>query len=282
MSLQSMKEMLVNARKDGYAIGAFEFWSFDSAQAAVEAAEMENVPIILQAGKIECEFACGEKTLYTIAKTVAESAHIPVALHLDHAEEYNDIIRAMDAGFTSVMFDGSKLPFEENVSISRKVVEAAEKYGVTVEAELGMLGGSENTISVTREEATQTDPKQAKLFVQMTNVDALAIAIGTAHGFYTTTPHINIPKLKEIAKVVDIPLVLHGGSGTPEDQVRQAIQNGISKVNICTEFVATFGKTYIQTQSQHGYKYSIPGLFNPSKQAGKQLALSKIRLFKGV
>ena len=279
MALVTMKEMLVTAREKGYAIGAFEFWSLDSAQAVVEAAAELNTPVILQAGLIECEFAAGIQNLYKIAKCVADDAPIPVALHLDHAETYEFICRAIDAGFTSVMFDGSALPYAENLEITGRVVEAARRAGVSVEAELGRLAGSEGNISVGEEEAMQTDPDEAFAFVRDTGVDALAVAIGTAHGFYTFTPKINISRLKEIAAKVDVPLVLHGGSGTPDDKVAEAIKNGISKVNICTEFVAAFGKAYIQTQQAPGFKYSIPGLFGPSKAAGKKLAYEKIKFF---
>ncbi|MCL2699485.1 MAG: class II fructose-bisphosphate aldolase [Defluviitaleaceae bacterium] len=279
MALVTMKEMLVTAREKGYAIGAFEFWSLDSAQAVVEAAAELNMPVILQAGLIECEFAAGIQNLYKIAKCVADDAPIPVALHLDHAETYEFICRAIDAGFTSVMFDGSALPYAENLEITGRVVEAARRAGVSVEAELGRLAGSEGNISVGEEEAMQTDPDEAFAFVRDTGVDALAVAIGTAHGFYTFTPKINISRLKEIAAKVDVPLVLHGGSGTPDDKVAEAIKNGISKVNICTEFVAAFGKAYIQTQQAPGFKYSIPGLFGPSKAAGKKLAYEKIKFF---
>lgn len=282
MALVPMKEMLINARRDGYAIGAFEFWSIDSAQAIVEAAQEENVPVILQAGGNECDFACGVKTIYQIAKTVADNVDIPVALHLDHAEDYDFIMSAIDAGFTSVMFDGSKLSFEENIALTQKVVAVAKPLNITVEAELGRLVGVESNISVSDSEAAQTDPDEAAIFVRETGIDALAVAIGTVHGFYTSEPRINIPRLKEIAQKVEIPLVLHGGSGTPEIKLREAIQNGIAKINICTEFVAAFGRTYIETQSMEGFKYNIPGLFGPSKQAGKNLVQSRIRLFKGL
>ena len=281
MSLVTMKQIMIDAQKGKYALGAFEFWSFDSAQAVVEAAEEFNVPVILQAGKIENAFACGEKTLVTIARTVAESAKVPVALHLDHAEIFEDILAALDAGYTSVMYDGSALPTPQNMAMTQKVVEAAKRYGATVEAELGKLAGSEGTLSVSQEEALQTDPDEAADFVAQTGVDALAIAIGTAHGFYSRAPKLNIPRLQAIAQKVSVPLVLHGGSGTPTDQVCEAIANGICKVNICTEFVAAFGQAYIATQAQEGYRYTIPGLFGPSKEVGKAVAREKIKLFCG-
>jgi len=279
MPLVAMKEILDRAKKEKYAVGAFEFWSLDSAQAVVESAAELNMPVILQAGLIECEFAGGIKNLYRIVRMVADNSQVPVALHLDHTEDYDFVCKAMDAGFTSVMIDASKTSFGENVKITKKVVEAARPYGVSVEAELGKLAGNEGSINVSEEEAAQTDPDDARIFVQETGIDALAVAIGTAHGFYKFTPKINIYRLKKIAAKVNIPLVLHGGSGTPDEKVVEAISYGIAKVNICTEFIAAFGRMYTATQKQPGFKYSIPSLFEPSKQAGKELARAKIKLF---
>lgn len=178
------------------------------------------------------------------------------------------------------MIDASQMSFEENINITKKVVAAAKPFGVTVEAELGRLAGNEENLNISEEEAAQTDPEEAKQFVKETGIDALAVAIGTAHGFYKSTPRINIERLKNISKKVDIPLVLHGGSGTPEEMVKEAIRNGITKVNICTEFLAAFGKAYINTQSIPGFKYSVPSLFAPSKASGKELAAEKIKLFR--
>lgn len=279
MPLVTMKEILIPARENGYAVGAFEFWSLDSAQAVLEAAKELNMPVILQAGFIECEFAGGIKYLYKIARMVADDTSVPVALHLDHADNYEFVCRAIDAGFTSVMIDGSHLPFKENIRVTKQVVDVAKPANVTVEAELGKLAGNEGNISVCEEEVSQTNPEEARLFVEETGIDALAVAIGTAHGFYKFTPKINIERLKQIEKTVSIPLVLHGGSGTPEEKVIEAIRCGIAKVNICTEFVSAFGRTYINTQNASGFKYSVPGLFGPSKEAGKQLVASKIKLF---
>lgn len=278
MSLTTMKEMLIEARSKKYAVGAFEFWSLDSAQAVVEAAQELNMPVILQFGPLEAEYA-GIKNLSKIAYMVAEEASIPVALHADHFETYEDICRAIDAGFTSVMIDGSSLSFRSNMELTKKVVEAAKPYGITVEAEIGKLSGSEALLEVSEEDATQTDPDEANRFVEETGIDALAVAIGTAHGFYKYTPKINIERLKKIAEKVRIPLVLHGGSGTPEDKVVEAINNGIAKVNICTEFVSAYGKAYSNVQNKPGFKYNIPALMGAGKAAGKEVAFSKIKLF---
>jgi len=279
MPLITMKEILDKARTEKYAVGAFEYWSLDSAQAVVEAAEEIGCPAILQAGFMECDFAGGVKNLFKLGKMVAEDASVPVAIHLDHAEDYDLVMEALDTGFTAVMIDASAKSFEDNVALTKKVADAARPYGASVEAELGKLAGNEGNIDVAEEDAAQTDPDEAERFVEMTGIDALAIAIGTAHGFYTFKPKLNIERLKKIAAKVNIPLVLHGGSGTPDEMVTEAVENGIAKVNVCTEFVAAFGKQFITTQNQEGFKYNIPGLFGPSKQAGKEIVKAKMQLF---
>ena len=278
MPLVTMKQLLVRARENVYGVGAFQFWSFDSAQAVIWAAEEQKMPVILQAGPLEIEYA-GLKNIYQIAKAVTEGPGVEAALHLDHGETFEDARQAIEAGFTSVMIDASHLSFKENVELTKRVVKAARPHGVTVEAELGRLAGIEGNLSVSEEEAAQTDPDEAKRFVEETGIDALAVAIGTAHGFYKYAPRINIERLKLIAGKVDIPLVLHGGSKTPDEKVKEAIANGIAKVNICTEFVAAFGKAYVDTQNTPGFKYGVPSLFIPSRTAGKKLAASKIKLF---
>jgi fructose-bisphosphate aldolase class II len=279
MPLTTMKEILVPARAGKYAVGAFEFWSFDSAQAVVSAAETVGMPVILQAGFLETDYAGGLDILSLIARRVAEKARIPVALHLDHAEKIGLVRDAIDAGFTSVMIDSSALPFEENIAATLEVVAMAKLKGVTVEAELGRLATSEG--GATAEEA-QTDPEEARLFVERTGIDALAVAIGTAHGAYRFPPKINIPRLKEIAAVVDIPLVLHGGSGTPADAIAGAIKNGVAKINICTDLITAYGVRAVELSGTPDFKYSVASYFQETRKAGQELALQKIRQFAQV
>ncbi len=275
--LVTMKEILTDARKRGYAVGAFEFWSYDSARAVVSAADRLGVPAILQIGHFERDYLDGYRNARRIAEMVAERYPlVPVALHLDHAESYEEIEKALEADFTSVMIDASSLPFEENVAITRKVVELAGKYGASTEAELGTLAGSEGAVEGTD---LQTDPCQAAEFAERTGIDSLAVAIGTAHGFYTKTPEINIGRLREIAGKVAIPLVLHGGSGTPEDKIREAVRNGIAKVNICTEFIAAFGRQISAEQQSPDFRYDVYRLFREGMLAGERLAESRMRLF---
>ena len=169
-----------------------------------------------------------------LVDAMAKKAGIPVALHLDHCKSFDNIIKAIRAGFTSVMYDGSSLPFEDNLRKTAEIVSIAHAAGVSVEAELGALAGGEFSNEESGEEI-YTNPKQAVQFVTATNVDALAVSIGTVHGMYKGAPRIEIGVLKQIAAVVDIPLVLHGGSGTPEETVRECIRNGIAKINVNTE-----------------------------------------------
>ncbi len=280
MPIAGMKTMLQEARRTRMAVGAFEFWSLDSAQAVVEAAEEAGTPVILQAGSIECAFA-GMKNLVEAARRTAEAASVPVALHLDHAERIDLVRAAIDAGFTSVMIDASGRPFDENVAMTRQVVAMAAAAGVDVEAELGRLPGTEGGAVTEEGDDALTDPDEAARFVRETGIDALAVSIGTRHGFYRSTPRIDLDRLARIADRVSLPLVLHGGSGTPPDKIVAAIALGIAKVNICTEFIAAFGRSYCDEQARDGFRYSVPALFGPAKEAGRRLALSRIRLFQG-
>ena len=276
MSLVTMREILKDARMGRYAIGAFEFWSYDSARAVVSQAKELGVPVILQVGPFEKDYMDGYENARIIAEMAAEKYHTPVALHLDHATNLTECAEALEAGFTSIMMDASTHDYKTNVRLTNDARKLAEMYGASLEAEIGMLGGNEGNIR--NEEDEQTRPDDARRFVEDTGVDCLAVAIGTAHGFYTKPPVINIERLKEIAAVVDIPLVLHGGSGTPEDKVAEAVENGIAKVNICTEFIAGYGKGF-NGQNAEGFKYNVNSLFRAGSDAGAAVARHKMELF---
>ena len=219
----------------------------------------------------------GYLNAYRIAQMAAEQVSVPVALHLDHAEEYSEVLSALRAGFTSVMIDASAKSFEENVFLTREVVALAGKFKASVEAELGQLSGSEGKIS--SETDLLTDPECAQEFAEKTGIDALAVAIGTAHGFYKRTPHIDISRLKEIAGRVSIPLVLHGGSGTPQDKVAEAVNYGIAKVNICTEFIEAFALGIEEGREKPDFSYNVENLFVSGRRKAEQLVESKIKLF---
>ena len=276
MALVKMKELLDDAKKNNYAVGAFEFWSLDSIRAIIEAAEELNSPVILQAGATELNFM-GWDGVSRAVPYLIENAKIKAALHLDHSTELKWVKMAVESGFSSVMIDASEMSFEKNVLITKETVEIAKPYGITVEAELGRLPGFEGAVSVEDAEAFQTDADEAARFVRETGIDCLAVAVGTAHGMYKTKPKLNIARIKEIAGAVDVPLVLHGGSGTPDEMVREAIKAGICKVNVCTEFMDAYRRSYLK-----GGHPSIRGLFEPAFFAGKEVIKEKIKLFGGI
>jgi len=207
---------------------------------------------------------------------------VPVALHLDHGDTFERVMRCIHHGFTSVMLDVSHVPYAENVTATKEVVRAAHACGVTVEGELDRIGGGEADIEVTDEDAHLTNPDQALEFVNETGIDAFAVAIGTVHGFYKGTPNIRLGLLEKIAKRVPVPLVLHGGSGTPEADVSRAVSIGIAKVNICTEFVAAFVDTFVQERDEQDFRYNVPGAFTKPRAAARKLVEKKIRLFAGL
>ena len=278
-NLVPMKQVLAIAEEKKIAIGAFEFWSYEVARAVVHAAEKADIPVILQCGMLEINRMGGFEGTVETAYRAAKDSTVPVALHLDHALSFEDCNNAINAGFTSVMIDGSGLPMEENTAVTKKVALRAHAAGVTVEGEIGRLAGEEGNIKMDTPEAAQTDPTQALKFARETGVDALAVSIGTQHGQYTFEPHLNIARLDHIRELVDLPIVLHGGSGTPLSQVQDAIRHGIRKVNICTDIQVAMGETYEKTMHAPGFKFSCQNLWGPSEQAAMDVVLKKIRAF---
>lgn len=228
--LVTLNEVLKKARKEHYAAPAFDINDDLLIRTILDTAEEKKSPVILMALEHDLE-GRGMNYITSIVKGVADSYDIPVVLHLDHSVHFDVVKRAIENGFTSVMYDGSVLPYEENVARMQKVVEFAKNKGVTVEGELGHVAGKDIDGS-SQGETLLTEPEDVMRFVDATHVDALAVSIGTAHGIYTSTPNLKIDRLKEINKVSTVPLVLHGGSGTPVDQVQNAIKNGITKVNL--------------------------------------------------
>jgi fructose-bisphosphate aldolase class II len=226
-------EVLKEAKRGGYAVGSFNVYSYETIRGVIEAGQQLGYPTIVAFGESylpNMEF----DEVFGIVSAMSRRVEIPLVLHLDHCKSVPNIVKAMKAGFTSVMFDGSALPFEKNMEETAHVVALAHAVGVSVEAELGALGGGEFSNEESGEEI-YTNPAQARQFVERTGIDALAISIGTVHGMYKGTPKIDVGVLKKIAATVDIPLVLHGGSGTPENIVRECILNGIAKINVNTE-----------------------------------------------
>nr|WP_320415637.1 class II fructose-1,6-bisphosphate aldolase [Candidatus Contubernalis alkalaceticus] len=277
--LITLKEMLGEAQKNGYAVGAFNTNNMEIVQAIVESAEEERAPVILQASQGGLKYA-GIEYITAMVKAAAKKAKVPVALHLDHGTSFEQIMLCIRHGFSSVMIDGSKLPLEENIALTAKVVEAAGPVGVSVEGELGKIGGTEDDISVDEKDALFTNPQEAQMFVEKTGVDALAIAIGTAHGPYKGEPKLDFDRLEEIKKRVTIPLVLHGASGVPNESICRAIELGICKINIDTDIRQAFARAVKQVIAEHPQEFDPRKILGPTKVEMKEIIKTKMKLFR--
>ena len=232
MPLVTTIEMLKDAQQKHYAVGAFNIENMEMAQAVIAAAEAQRAPVIIQTTPGTLKYA-KPATYASIVASLAKEATVPVAMHLDHGDSYELAVECLNAGYSSVMIDGSRLSFEDNIAQAARVVAEAKKLGVPVEAELGKVGGKEDTLEDAGDE--YTDPAKAAEYAQRTGISSLAVAIGTAHGVYSKKPVLDVERLKAIRKVVEIPLVLHGASGLTTEQVQSCIAEGICKVNFATE-----------------------------------------------
>ena len=230
--LVTTKEMLLKAQEGNYAVGAFNVENMEMVMAVIEAAEELNAPVIMQTTPSTVKYAGLDYYLANVA-TAAKDAKVPVAMHLDHGSSFSLAMQALREGYTSIMIDGSHSVFEENIAITKSVVDSCHPSNIPVEAELGKVGGKEDDLD--GGDGGYTDPKEALEFVQKTGVDSLAVAIGTAHGVYKGEPKLDLDRLVEIRKIVDVPLVLHGASGLSEEAVKESIKRGICKVNFATE-----------------------------------------------
>ena len=278
MPLVSTHELLFKADQKGYAVGAFNANNMEIIQAIVEAAELEKSPVIMQASQGAINYA-GLEYITQMVTIAAQQATIPVALHLDHGTDFPQVVRCIRSGFTSVMYDGSKLPLEENIALTRQVLAMSQPIGVSVEAELGKIGGTEDNVHVDQRDALFTDPEEARYFVEQTGVDSLAIAIGTAHGRYQGEPQLDFARLQKIKDLVKIPLVLHGSSGVPDDAVRQAIQLGICKVNIDTNIREAFVGEMRRIIEEKPDEIDPRKILGPARQATVKIIREKIRVF---
>ena len=273
-----MSCLLEQARKGGYAVGAFNTNNLEIVQGIVEAAEEMESPVIMQVSQGAIKYA-GLDYIVAIVKAASERVKVPIALHLDHGTSFEQAVQCIRAGFSAVMFDGSKHPFEENIAKTLEVVKVAKTVGVTVEGELGRIGGTEDDIKVTDREALMTVPEEAQEFVTRTGVDALAVAIGTAHGPYKGEPRLDFDRLQKIRDLVDIPLVLHGASGVPEEAIQRAISIGISKINIDTDLRQAFTAAVVKVLTDKPDEFDPRKLLGPAREALKQVVKEKITLF---
>ncbi|NLV17364.1 MAG: class II fructose-1,6-bisphosphate aldolase [Syntrophomonadaceae bacterium] len=278
MALVSVAELLAKAEAGGYAVGAFNANNMEIVQAIAMAAEKENSPVIMQASQGAIKYA-GLEYIVGLVRIAAETTHVPIALHLDHGTSFDQVVRCIRSGFSSVMYDGSQLPLEENIRITQKVIEISRPIGVSVEGELGHIGGTEDDISVDEKDAHYTDPDEALTFVRETGVDALAIGIGTAHGQYKGEPKLDFERLEKISKLVNVPIVLHGSSGVPDEAIRRAISLGVRKVNIDTNIREAFVAGARKVLEDNPAEIDPRKILGPGKEGAIELIREKIRLF---
>ena len=279
MGLVRMDELLRDARSNCRAVPGFECWDSGSVQAICMAAEKTGLPVIFQASPTEYTYCGGPEAVKALVDWYVGRSGITAALHLDHGSTLEHVAECLRAGFTSVMLDASRHPYAENVRLTQAAVTMARESNASVEAELGHVGGLEGDLpEMDEDEAMQTDPVQAAEFVAETGTDCLAVAIGTIHGVYQGTPKINIQRLQAIASRVAVPLVLHGGSLTPDDDIRACIRNGISKINICTELQQTWLAALDESRKVN--RISVPGSFYTlPRDRMAALMVEKLRLF---
>ena len=276
MPLVTSTEMFKKAYDGGYAIGAFNVNNMEIVQGITEACQEEHAPVILQVSKGARAYANHTYLVKLVEAAVIECPNIPIALHLDHGPDFETCKSCIDGGFTSVMIDGSSKSFEDNIALTKSVADAGRAMGVPVEAELGKVGGKEDDGPAVEGESPYTDPAEAKEFVERTGCTSLAIGVGTSHGVYTSDPHIEQSVVKAIRDAVDVPLVLHGTSGVPDEQVAEAVKNGICKVNYATELRQAYTKGFM------AYMAENPACFDPKKPAKEGMReiteLVKIRM----
>lgn len=278
MSLTGVVDLLKKAESGGYAVGAFNCNNMEIVQAIVAAAEAENAPVIMQASQGAIKYA-GIDYIVAMANLAAERTHVPVALHLDHGTSFEQCMQCIRAGFSSVMIDGSKLPLAENIKLTKRVLDVARAVGVSVEAELGKIGGTEDDITVSERDAFFTDPQEAATFVRETGVDSLAVAIGTAHGQYKGVPELDYPRLEKIVSLVKIPIVLHGSSGVPDEAIREAIKLGVRKVNIDTNIREAFTEAARKVLDANPKEIDPRKMLGPAREAAVEVIREKIRIF---
>ena len=276
MPLVTSKELMLDAQKNHYAIGAFNVENMEMVQAVIAAAEELRSPVILQTTPGTLKYAPPEMYYANVA-AAAKAATVPVVMHLDHGSSFDLALRCFRAGYTSIMIDGSQKNFEENIALSKSVVDACHAGGIPVEAELGKVGGKEDDLDG-GDGNGYTVPEEAAEFVARTGVDFLAVAVGTAHGVYKGIPKLDIDRISRIRALVDVPLVLHGTSGVPDETVSECIARGMCKVNYATDLRIAF------TKGVKDYLAQNPDVYDPKKYSAagrenvKQYVMQKIKV----
>ena len=276
--LLNLREILEPAVKDNFAVGGFNVTESTMFKAIVEEAQYREAPAIIQVSTNEFQFS--ERELYLYFSVRLQRSRNPFVLHYDHSKSYEGCIRAIQAGFTSVMFDGSQMEYDQNVECTRRVVEAAHGAGVSVEGEIGTIGETEDYLNGTVRDMVYTSPELARRFVEDTGVDALAVSIGTVHGILPKgyVPKLQLGLLKELAAAVPVPLVLHGGSGTPHDEVGAACRTGIRKVNISSEFKHAYYQSVREFVTNHPTLVSPTLVLKNAVQEVRNVAGTKMQV----
>jgi 6-phospho-5-dehydro-2-deoxy-D-gluconate aldolase len=277
--LVSMKEMLLKAKREKYAVAQINMNSFQWAEAILEAAGEEQSPIIVASSDRLVDYLGGFQTIAAMINSIVEQKNItvPVALHLDHGASVERCKAAIAAGYTSVMIDGSHHPIGENIEMTRQVTDYARIHGVSVEAEVGTVGGNEDGLIGGIQYA---DPRECFRIVKETGIDALAAALGSVHGPYQGEPKLGFAEMKEISELTNVPLVLHGGSGIPDYQIQKAIELGHAKINVNTECLQAWTKAIREVLDKDKEGYDPRTILSPGKEAVKQTVKAKIREFK--
>jgi 6-phospho-5-dehydro-2-deoxy-D-gluconate aldolase len=274
-----MKEMLLKGKEEKYAVAQININSFQWAEAILEAAQEEQSPIIVASSDRLVDYLGGFKTIATMVNRIVEDKNItvPVALHLDHGSSVERCKEAIDAGYTSVMIDGSHYPIDENIEMTKQVTEYAKLHSVSVEAEVGTVGGNEDGLIGGIQYA---DPEECLRIVNETGIDALAAALGSVHGPYQGEPKLGFDEMKKISDLTNIPLVLHGGSGIPDYQIQKTIELGHSKINVNTECLQAWTKAIREVLHNDAAIFDARAILTPGKEAVKQTVKAKIRQFK--
>lgn len=281
MGLVNMTDMLNKALEGGYAVGQFNINNLEWTQAILDAVEEANSPAILGVSEGAAKYMGGFKAVVGMVKGQLEERNIsqPVAIHLDHGSSLESCRAAIDAGFTSVMIDNSKFPIEENIANTREVVEYAHSKGASVEAEIGSVGGTEDGVTGG---VIYADPEECKRIVEEAKIDALAAALGSVHGDYDGEPKLGFDEMKEISELTGAPLVLHGGSGIPEHQIKKAIEYGHSKINVNTELQQVWAKKTREVIANNPDQYDPRKIIGPGKEDITKATIKNMEIFGSV
>ena len=279
MGLVNMKDMLEKARQGHYAVGQFNINNLEWTIAILDEVQKLNAPVILGVSEGAAKYMGGVDVIVGMVKGYMKDANItvPVALHVDHGSSFDFCKKAIDAGFTSVMIDASKHELEENIRITKEVVDYAHAHGVSVEAELGHVGGQED--NVVSQGVLYADPNECVKLVNETKIDALAPALGSVHGPYHGEPKLGFKEMAEIAGLVKMPLVLHGGSGIPDYQIKKAIECGTCKINVNTECQMAFTKIVREVIAKDSEVYDPRKVIGPGKEGIKEIVREKCEIF---